>query len=185
MSSLIYTTATSDADLLGIIDLQKNNLPVNLTNEEKLQQGFVTVVHSLADLKKMNDAEQHIICKNGGKVIAYLLAMTAAAKNDIPVLVPMFEMFTTVLYKDKAVSEYNYIVVGQVCVDRDYRGQGVLDQCYQTYKARMNKKYDFAITEIATRNQRSIKAHQRVGFTELKQYTSPANEVWNIVIWQW
>lgn len=185
MSSLIYTSAKSEADLPGIIALQKNNLPVNLTDEEKQQQGFVTVLHSLADLKKMNDVEQHIICKDGNKVVAYLLAMTAASKNDIPVLIPMFEMFTSVFYKNKAVSDYNYIVVGQVCVDKNYRGRGILDKCYETYKARMKEKYDFAITEIATRNQRSIKAHQRIGFAELNQYTSPDNEVWSIVIWEW
>lgn len=182
MHSLIYTTAKSEADLLGIIELQKNNLAGNLTEEEKLQQGFVTVVHSLGVLKKMNDIEQHVICKAGNKVVAYLLAMTAAAKNDIPVLIPMFEMFKSVYHKGKAVSDYNYIVVGQVCVDKNYRSRGILDKCYETYKTCMKEKYDFAITEIATRNQRSVKAHQRIGFAEVEQYTSPANEEWSIVI---
>jgi len=66
----------------------------------------------------MNDLEQHVICKDEEKVIAYLLAMTAAAQHDIPILIPMFESFKTILYEGKPVSEYNYIVVGQVCVDK-------------------------------------------------------------------
>jgi GNAT superfamily N-acetyltransferase len=185
MSSLIYTTATAETDLHGIIALQKRNLSVNLSDEVKLQEGFLTVVHSLANLKKMNEAEQHIICKDGDKVVAYLLAMTTASKEDIPVLIPMFEMFKTIFYNGKAISDYKYIVVGQVCVDKDYRSRGILDKCYETYKACMKEKYDFAITEIAVVNQRSIKAHQRVGFLEIERYTATDGVAWSIVILEW
>src|SRR5690242_2315196 len=107
MKSLAYTTATSDKDLKGIIELQKNNLAVNLTNEIILKEGFVTVVHDLPILKKMNDIEQHVICKDGDKVVAYLLAMTAAAQHDIPVLIPMFESFQKISFHGKAVSDHN------------------------------------------------------------------------------
>ena len=165
--------------------LQKNNLAVNLTPEEIREQGFVTVVHSYSDLEKMNGIAPHVICKDGDKVVAYLLAMTAASKTTLPVLIPMFDLFEQIFYLNKKVSAYNYIVVGQVCVDKHYRGRGILDACYKTYSNTFKHQYDFAITEIATRNQRSVKAHQRIGFTEIYQYTSPDNEEWSIVVWQW
>ncbi len=185
MSSLIYTTSKTGKDLRGIIELQKNNLPINLTEEEISSQGFVTVIHSLQDLKRMNAIEQHIICKDKEKVVAYLLAMTSTSKNDIPVLIPMFEMFNEVLYQGRTLSTYNYIVVGQVCVDKKYRGLGILDGSYALYKNLFKEKYDFAITEIACRNLRSIHAHKRIGFTEIHKYTSPNKEEWSIVIWEW
>ena len=182
---LIYTSAKTDSDLLGILSLQSANLPSNLPAEEMASQGFVTVVHSFDDLKKMNDAEPHIIAKDGDKVIAYLLAMTPAAKNDIPVLRPMFQLFDAVQFSGKPVSFFQYIVVGQVCVDKGYRGQGVLDNCYLTYRSAFNPKYDFAVTEIATRNSRSLAAHKRIGFTELHGYQAPVGEEWSIVLWDW
>ncbi|GAB2812562.1 GNAT family N-acetyltransferase [Ferruginibacter profundus] len=185
MTSLVYTTANSQSDLSGIIALQQHNLQHNLSGEEIKEQGFVTVVHSYEALKEMNAVEQHIVCKDGDTIVAYLLAMTVASQNAIPVLKPMFGVFNSVLYCGKPVSEYNYIVVGQVCVDKNYRGKGILDKCYDTYRHCFQYKYDFAITEIATRNQRSIKAHQRIGFTEIHQYTSPDKEEWSIVAWQW
>jgi len=183
--SLVYTTSTTEEDLLGIIALQKNNLAINLQYDEIITQGFVTVVHSLDSLHKMNAIEQHIICKDDQKVVAYLLAMTVQSQYDIPVLLPMFEMFSNILYKGKPVSSYNYIVVGQVCVDKNYRGQGILDKCYEYYKTCLSKKYHFAITEIASRNQRSIKAHQRIGFTQIHKFTAPGNEEWSIVVLEW
>ena len=68
---IVYTTAKTDNDIRQIIELQKSNLPQNLTEEQKNSQGFVTVVHSFETLKKMNDAEASIIAKDGEKVIGY------------------------------------------------------------------------------------------------------------------
>ena len=185
MQSLIYTSSNSEEDLIGILELQQKNLRMNLTQEEILSQGFVTVIHSLSDLEKMNDIEQHIICKDNGKVVAYLLAMTSKSKNDIPILIPMFETFEKVLYLGRPVSTYHYMVVGQVCVDKNYRGRGILDRCYEQYKNSFKNRYDFAVTEIAANNLRSINAHKRIGFSEVHKYTSPGAELWSIVIWGW
>ncbi len=182
---ITYTTSASDKDLLEIIELQQSNLANNLTSEEIQSQGFVTVSHSLEDLKKMNGFEQNIIARENNTVIAYLLAMTEKSKLDIPVLIPMFEMFDKAKWNGKPVAAYNYIVVGQVCVDKSFRGRGILDNCYEAYKQHFKNKYDFAITEIATKNHRSINAHKRIGFTEVLKYFAPDGEEWSIVIWDW
>ena len=180
-----YTTSQTDIDLRGILSLQQRNLPKNLTREEIASQGFVTVSHSLEDLQKMNDIEQSIIATENGKVIAYLLAMTEKSKFDIPILIPMFETFEGIQYKNKVLSKYNYIVVGQVCVDKSFRGQGVLDKCYAHYVESFKNKYDFAVTEIATSNQRSMNAHKRIGFETVHEYIAPDNVSWNIVVLEW
>jgi predicted GNAT superfamily acetyltransferase len=180
-----YITSETDKDLLDIIALQKSNLPGSLTPEEMQSQGFVTVVHSLEVLKKMNTIEQSIIVKDDNKVIAYLLAMTEKSKHDIPILIPMFEMFGKIEWGGRPLADYNYIVVGQVCVDKAYRGKGILDDCYATYKAHFKNKYDFAVTEIAIKNGRSINAHKRIGFTEVHRYSVPNGEVWSMVVWDW
>lgn len=178
-----YTVAKNQKDLEGILSLQKANLAMHLSHDEIRSQGFVTVDHSFADLKKLNDIEQHVIGISGDKVIAYLLAMTEASKNDIPVLIPMFEQFSKLSFAGKKISSYHYIVVGQVCVDKDHRGKNVIDNCYAFYKQHFEKKYDFAITEIATSNTRSLKAHQRIGFREIHRFTDTVE--WSIVLWDW
>lgn len=182
---MIITTSQTDEDLLQILDLQKRNLPKNLSQEEINREGFVTVSHSFEDLKKMNGYEQSIIAKENNTVVAYLLAMTEKSKHDIPVLVPMFEVFNTITYNEKNISAYNYLVVGQVCVSKENRGKGLLDDCYQAYRKAFSEKYDFAITEIAQKNIRSMKAHQRVGFKTIYQYTDSNGIDWDIVLWDW
>ncbi|MEP6677179.1 MAG: GNAT family N-acetyltransferase [Ferruginibacter sp.] len=182
---IVFKTCSDEKELLGILHLQKENLPVNLSPEEIISQGFVTVLHSLKDLQQMNHIEQHIIAKSDDIVIAYLLAMTVKSSNAIPILIPMFDMFSKIEYGGKPVASYQYIVVGQVCVDKNYRGQGILDECYVAYKEHFKNKYDFAITEIATANLRSINAHKRIGFKEVHHYIAPDQQEWSIVIWEW
>ena len=182
---ITYTTSKTDKELSEILDLQKDNLPQSLTESEIKTQGFVTVYHTLKDLKNLNEYEQHLIIKDGDKIVGYLLAMTKNSKHDISILIPMFEIFDKIHYKKKLISQYNYMVVGQVCIDKDYRGQGLLDNSYAAYKNYFKEKYDFAITEIATTNTRSINAHKRIGFFEIHRYTDTKNIEWSIVIWDW
>jgi predicted GNAT superfamily acetyltransferase len=182
---MIFSLSHTDQDLAQILELQKLNLPQFLSHDEIIREGFVTVNHGFEDLKKMNSYEQSVIAKENDKVIAYLLAMTQQSKHDIPMLVPMFEIFNQVSYRGRRIVEYNYLVVGQVCVAKEFRGKGVLDECYKEYKKQFEHKYDFAITEIAQKNLRSIKAHERIGFKTIHQYRENNGTDWNIVIWDW
>ncbi len=182
---MIFTTSQTDQDLVQILELQKKNLAQSLSQEEIDQQGFVTVHHSFEGLKKMNGYEQSVIAKENDMVVAYLLAMTPQSKYDIPTLAPMFEVFNQVIYRGKKISEFHYLVVGQVCVAKEFRGKGILDECYGEYKKRFDKKYEFAITEIAQNNVRSMKAHERIGFKTIHQYQESNATHWNIVLWDW
>lgn len=180
-----YKRAESDEELKAILQLQRENLPSALSREEKSTQGFVTVAHSEEQLKTLNEIEPHIIAKDDDNVIAYLLVMTAESGNEIPILQPMFELFGHVPFAGRTVSDFHYVVVGQACVARPYRGKGVLDACYAYYRKSLQGRYDFAVTEIAATNLRSLRAHERIGFTDIHHYTAPDGIEWVMVAWNW
>ncbi|MBB6237140.1 RimJ/RimL family protein N-acetyltransferase [Pedobacter sp. AK013] len=182
---ITITNSSNTEELEGILELQKQNLKKDLTPEQIKEQGFVTVSHSLEDLEKMHQYVSNIIAKDGERVVAYVLAMTEQSKNDIPRLVEMYESFDHIMYQGKPVSDYHYLVVGQVCIGQDYRGRGLFDQCYHAYKDYFKGEYDFAITEIASINLRSMNAHKRVGFEVIYTYTDSSGVEWNVVVWDW
>ncbi|HEY0059695.1 MAG TPA: GNAT family N-acetyltransferase [Flavisolibacter sp.] len=182
---IAITTAETEQDLKGILHLQKDNLVANISAAEKQGQGFVTVIHSYDQLFNLNAREKHIIAKDDDRVIGYLLAMTQRSHADIPVLIPMFDLFNELSQNGSRIADQNYIVVGQVCIDKSYRGQGILDRCYAAYKDCYSSKYSFAITEIATANTRSLAAHRRVGFEKLTTYAAPDGVEWEVVVWNW
>lgn len=182
---IVYTTSNSTKDLEGILSLQSKNLIPLLNEAEKKSQGFVTVKHSYEQLSNLNLVEEHVIAKFNDEVVGYVLTMTKNAKFEIPVLVPMFDVFDDLVFNNQKVSNCQYMVVGQVCIDKQFRGAGVFDTCYQTYKNTYSHKYEFAITEIDQNNTRSLNAHARIGFKPIATYTADNGVVWVIVIWDW
>ncbi|MFN3999293.1 N-acetyltransferase family protein [Algoriphagus sp.] len=179
-----FKLTKTDAELRGILDLQKLNLLGEISEEEKTNQGFVTVQHNLDQLRLMHELEPHVIAKEGEKVIGYILAMTKESRDLVPVLVPMFEQFDRLIFEEKKLSAYDYMVIGQICVGKGYRGQGIFDKMYELYRSTFCSRYDFAITEIALTNFRSLKAHQRVGFRTIHEFEDTTQK-WAIVLLNW
>jgi predicted GNAT superfamily acetyltransferase len=184
MHKLRITKASSQEDFQGILDLQAKNHLEALSEEEKRVQGFVTVKHELEQLEAMNKIAPHIIAKEDGMVVGYLLAMTQKSRDLIPILIPMFEQFDRIKVDTKRVSDFRLMVVGQVCVGKNHRGKGVFEGMYQAYKEAYASAYDFAITEIACINSRSMAAHQRLGFQVIHEFEDET-QAWAIVRWNW
>ncbi len=183
---IIYKAAESNEELQQILALQQINLPKNISQEESKEQGFVTVEHNFPLLSSMNESAPQIIASAAGKVVGYALVMLESFSAKIPVLIPMFKMLSTLPYQGKSFGEYRYYVMGQVCVDKAYRGQGLFDGMYQEQRRQLSGAYDFVVTEVATRNTRSMRAHERVGFETIHVYTDPDHgEEWAIILWNW
>ncbi|MDH7446113.1 GNAT family N-acetyltransferase [Aquimarina sp. 2201CG14-23] len=179
MQQLKYTTVTSHQELEEILLLQQKNLTASISSEEKKKEGFVTVEHDFDILKKMNDQQPHIIAKDNDMVVGYTLCMTKDFCNDIEILKPMFSKIKKSLDPSK-----NYIVMGQVCIDKAYRGQGLFRGLYQQMKIELQEKYNLLITEVAANNLRSLHAHYAVGFKTLVIYEAD-NIEWHLIHWNW
>jgi predicted GNAT superfamily acetyltransferase len=174
-----YQLTSTKEELIQIIALQQKNLPLNISTDEKNEQGFVSAQHTLDLLTKMHDAHPHIIAKHNNKVVGYALCMLQEFKNEIPLLTPMFNQ------TDKAFKELNeklnYVVMGQICVDKEYRKQGMFRALYQYMKQNISKEYNAIITEVDVKNVRSSNAHKAIGFEKLKEHQSN-NQNWELIL---
>jgi ribosomal protein S18 acetylase RimI-like enzyme len=181
---LMLTTVTNDDELQQILALQQRNLVQNIDDVEMQAQGFVTVTHSIQVLRQMHDLAPSVIAKDKEKVVGYALVMLRECRELVPSLEPMFKNFDSLMYQDRPLNDYRFYVMGQICVDKNYRRTGLFDQLYQKHKEIYSSTFDFVMTEIATRNHRSIRAHQRVGFKTLNTYRDELDE-WAVVLWNW
>ena len=179
-----FTVTNTLEELRQIITLQQRNLPEHLSEEDIRKEGFVTVRHDLGVLTKMHEAYPHAIAKDKEKVIGYALVMTKAFRDHIPILIPMFIQIDQIIYKGKSLQETPYFVMGQICIDKNYRGKGLMELLYGKHKEIYKSRFDFVITEISTSNQRSQKAHERIGFETIHTYRDEMDE-WAIVLWDW
>jgi ribosomal protein S18 acetylase RimI-like enzyme len=178
---ITYIPVSTDEHIRQILDLQQQNLAANLTDEQKHSQGFVSLVHTFDVLQRMNQQEPSIIALDANNIAGYCLAMTEDFKEEFPDLQPMYKEIALMQAQNKLPVK-PYITIGQVCVAGAYRGQGVFDSLYEAFKKQFSQRYTFAVTEISARNQRSLQAHKRVGFTII--HTHPGGE-WLTVLWDW
>ncbi|GAB3951607.1 hypothetical protein GCM10028805_32080 [Spirosoma harenae] len=181
---LTITTVQSEADVQGILTLQQKNLRKNVPVDVQLDQGFVTVEHDPAVLTRMNQAAPSVIAKDGDTVVGYALTMLPAFGADVPELLPLFSLINTLTYNEKSLLDYDWYVMGQVCVGEGYRGQRVFDRLFHHHREVYGDRYQLVITDISANNTRSLRAHARVGFETLHEFYDPAiGETWVVVVW--
>jgi hypothetical protein len=115
-----------------------------------------------------------------GGLAGYALAMAREARALLPILEPMFARLGGL----SALAGKRWYVMGQVCVAQAWRGRGVFDALYAGHRRAYSGRFDALVTEIATRNGRSLRAHARVGFAEIDRYRD-ATDDWSVVGWFW
>jgi GNAT superfamily N-acetyltransferase len=168
---------TGDHELEQILTLQRANLAPALSADEIATQGFLTLAHDLPMLRAMHAIAPSIVAVDGDELAGYALVMPVECRDLIPVLVPMFTRLD-------ALGLAGYYIMGQVCVAKPYRGRGVFDALYAAHRSHLSDRYDHCVTEVATRNTRSMRAHERIGFRVLETHAD-ATDDWALVAWDW
>jgi RimJ/RimL family protein N-acetyltransferase len=96
----------------------------------------------------------------------------------------MFVLLDKQSWENKPLNAYRYYIMGQICVAKEYRGQGLVEELYNHHKKVYKSRFDLLVTEIATRNQRSVRAHEKAGFQPVHTYRDELDE-WVVVAWDW
>lgn len=172
--------AAGDDDLRAILALQASQLADALGPEAAARDGFVTVSHDLETLRRMHALAPSVVAADGASLAGYALVMPLEAAPWVPILDPMFAVLRTLFFRGHPLVSLRHYVMGQVCVAPAWRGQGVFDALYEGHRRFLGGRYDLVVTEIATRNGRSMRAHARVGFETIHLYRDATDE-WAVV----
>lgn len=161
MSPLSFSIAPAKAgDTTEILALQHQN-HVSSLPAQTLADGFVTTLLSPETLSRMS-AEKGIWTARAsdGTLAAYACANEWDFYGDGPfqravkALLPLH-------FDGRALNAHNSFQYGPVCVARPFRGEGVLELVIETIKTNYAPRFEFGLTFIDTRNERSLAAHER------------------------
>lgn len=181
---LLATTVTSEDELTQILFLQQGNLGNALSAEDIQSDGFVTLSYTIDSLKQMHALSPSVIIKTGSSVVAYALVVPKEGRKVFPPLEPMFQHLEDIIYQDQPLTARPFYIMGQICIAKGYRGKGLFDLLYLKHKELFQHRYPFVLTDISIRNQRSLRAHHRIGFKTIKTYRDELDE-WAVVLWDW
>jgi GNAT superfamily N-acetyltransferase len=174
----------NEADLEQIHLLNQQNLKHNFTEEEMLQEGFVTWLYSTSLLLQLHQLAPSVVAKDKGKVIGYALVALKESGSFHADLKEMFRSLGNLQYQELPLFDHNFYCMGQVCIEKAYRGKGIFSRLYEGHRHYYGSKYDLLVTEISTNNPRSQQAHEKVGFQIIHTHRDHKDE-WNVVVWDW
>ena len=183
--SYTVTQASKDQHIHDILRLQPPNVKQVLSSNEIDVEGFVTCEHDFELLNKMNQPDGHIIAVADDTVVGYCLVMSPIWRNEVEVIQAMFDAIEKMSWHGRPILPEDYVVMGQVCIDKSFRKRGVFRSMYQYYKEVLSSKFKYCITEVATSNHRSLNAHSAIGFENLLSYVAPDQKSWELILWDW
>jgi L-amino acid N-acyltransferase YncA len=181
-----YDHCRTSEDIDQILSIQKENLVNSIAQEDIGKEGFVIVQHDFEMIHLMNTPYPHIVARDGENVIGYALTMLKEFEREVPALVPMFENINNIIHQNESLGNVNYCVMGQICIKKGFRGQGIFKGLYQNFRDQLSNDFKYLVTEVSKRNIRSLKAHSNLGFQNIMEYKSPVDgEEWVIFLWDW
>ena len=163
-------------DLPEIARIQDANCVSNLSREQR-EDGFLSVVFSASQFVAMHREIPMVVADCGHNLGGYMCGCTLASGAGVPLLGRMISLFPRTLYKGRPLDQYPAFIYGPVCVDRAYRGKGVIEGLFGAFLAQLAGRYDVGALFVSLENPRSLNAHiHKLGMRKLCHFSFSGKE---------
>ena len=158
---MIKTSIGNKNDIDGILSLQGKYLFSKLSEEER-KSGFVTTPFTIGQIEEIIKQNGIFVAKNEEDIIiAYAFAGSWEYFEQWEIFNFMVSRFPKLSFNGNKITTENSFQDGPVCIDKNYRGNGVLNLIFEEMRIEFYKKYPISVTFINKVNVISEKAHTR------------------------
>jgi L-amino acid N-acyltransferase YncA len=160
-----------DEDIPAILDVQAANFIGNLSDAER-QDGFLSVKFTRRQFEEMASHVGVIIAAAESGLAGYLCASSCEFNRSFPLLAAMMRQFDAIDYRGRSLTSSRVFIYGPVCIDRSYRGRGLLRGLYETLLQEVVGRYDIGVAFVAGDNPHSLLVHvDGLGMTHVGEFT--------------
>ena len=168
-------------DIPQISGLQQKYHVASISEQDK-QDGFVTTLFTHEQFAELITTENGItVACDGDQIIAYAMAASWDFWSKWPLFQFMIADLGNTTYQGVALSTENSYQYGPVCIDKAYRGMGVLEAVFHASARQMSSRFPYLITFINQLNPRSFAAHTRkLGMDVIKPFSFNNNQYYEL-----
>lgn len=152
-----FVIATLD-DIPSVLSLQDKYLVTHLSDEEK-KEGFVTTPFTVEQLQFVISNKGLFLAKNGTETIAYIFGASWEFFKQWPIFDYMTTLFSQFQFKNFTITTSNSFQYGPICIDKKFRGSGLIFPLFEFMRIHMKGNYPLGVTFINKINIPSFKAH--------------------------
>jgi GNAT superfamily N-acetyltransferase len=172
--------SAKESDIKNILALQEKYLVTNMPESEK-HQGFVTTPFTVDHIKFEITQDCLFVAEADGKIVAYVFVGTWDFFSQWKIFALMAENLSNLKFENKALDKTTSFQYGPICIDADYRGQGVFEQLFETMRNTLNKRFPVGVTFINKLNKRSFEAHtKKLGLVVVDEFSFNQNEYYTL-----
>lgn len=146
-------------DLEDILQLQEKYHVSNLTEAEKQAKGFVTMKVTPEQFTHLITEKGVFIALKDYQLAAYALTSPWAFYRQWAIIETMENLLPAFTFESKELTIDNSFQYGPVCIDENFRRQGILKLLFDAVKSFYASQFEYAITFINKINERSLKSH--------------------------
>lgn len=158
---MITTRLGTTSDINGILSLQEKNLYSKL-NEDERKNGFVTTPFTVSQIEEILDQNGLFVALNEqNNIVAYVFAGSWKYFEQWEIFNFMVSRFPQLSFQGQAITTENSFQYGPICIDKNYRGQGIINLIFEEMRLELLKKYPISVTFINKVNVISEKAHTK------------------------
>jgi hypothetical protein len=176
--------ATTDQEIQQIAALSNANRSTNISEEELSSEGFVSWVYDSEILRTINAITPSVIVMDEEILAGYAITLTSECLRVYPNAAHTYNHVSPLHFKGRPLGEQRFYLMGQICVAKAWRGQGIVGALYNGHRQYYSPLFDALVTEISMVNPRSLKAHQKVGFETIDRHLENGHD-WAVVAWDW
>jgi len=178
---LIQYRKAIPTDFDGILHLQHQNLITTLQKKD-LSQGFLMIEFTREQLYKINSELGIFVAVQGKEVIGYLMAESTDFAVGSPLIAHMFSRLMEFTFDNVPLSSCKLFVYGPVCIEKNHRGQKILDGLFKVMLNTLQGQYDVGVAFVSALNPRSFNAHKnKLGMRIADEFEFNGQKYWTLV----
>ena len=156
---------------------------IDTIRQEDKKDGFITTAFTKEQMVDLITLEQGLfIAVENDRIVAYVMSASWDFWSRWPMFVYMIEDLPNLEYLGQKLSVQNSYQYGPVCVDKEYRGSGVLEKLFDFARENMAKRFPILVTFINKINPRSYEAHtKKLKLEVIKEFSYNNNNYYELV----
>ena len=169
-------------DIEKVLELHSKYQIDSIKQEDK-KDGFITTAFTKEQMVDLITLEQGLfIAIENEKIVAYVMSASWKFWSRWPMFAFMMEDLPNLEYLGQKLTVQNSYQYGPVCVDKEYRGSGVLEKIFDFARENMAKRFPILVTFINKINSRSYEAHtKKLKLEVIKEFTYNNNNYYELV----
>ena len=169
-------------DIEKVLELHSKYQIDSIKQEDK-KDGFITTAFTKEQMVDLITLEQGLfIAVENDRIVAYVMSASWKFWSRWPMFAFMMEDLPNLEYLGQKLTVQNSYQYGPVCVDKEYRGSGVLEKIFDFARENMAKRFPILVTFINKINPRSYEAHtKKLKLEVIKEFSYNNNNYYELV----